>query len=481
MFRLIFSSLLLISSALFASTLEERIDRDFKLLNYPTAKWRVFDEEICDVAIIGAGMSGCALACHLQLEGVDNVQLFDQASNGKEGPWLTTARMNTLRSGKALRGPCIGIPHLTFRAFYESKYGSKRWDELGKIPTKLWGKYLQWVKTTMNLKVNSRSILKKIEPNSDHTLRLVFEDGKVLQAKKVVLATGRAGFGGREIPDFVEGLPKAVWAHTADMIDMQQIAKKRVCVIGVGASGFDAAAAALEKGASSVKMIMRRSELPKTNYFSSFSYPGFQYGFFFLSDDERVEFFTKAFELGIPAPEESIKRLEPYSHFELLASTKILGASMHNREIHLETSKGVIKADFLILATGYAVDVSKTDEIAAFADKIKLWQDQQPHLSGKIGRFPYLGRHFEFLEKVPGTSPALANIHCFNYGAFLSHGRISGDIDCIDIGLRRLSEGICIGLFLQDTCRNGEPTPSNCPGTCQSGLCSPFLNIPGLN
>ena len=228
-------------------------------------------------------------------------------------------------------------------------------------------------------------------------------------------------------------------------------------------------------------MTMRRNFLPSVNYSASFAYPGFQYGFFFLSDKERTDFFTKAFEFGIPPPEDSIKRIEPFSNFELLSATQIFNASMHNEEVQLHTSRGVLHADYLVLATGYAVNIEKVPELQRFSDKVLLWKDRQNDLSNKMGCFPYLGRHFEFLEKEPGSAPYLENIHCFNYGAFLSHGRISGDIDCIDFGLRRLSEGICIGLFLQDTCRNGEPSQNNCPGTCQNGLCSPFMKIPGLN
>ena len=41
-----------------------------------------------------------------------------------EGPWATTARMETLRSPKQLTGPALGLPALTFRAWYEAQFGT---------------------------------------------------------------------------------------------------------------------------------------------------------------------------------------------------------------------------------------------------------------------------------------------------------------------------------------------------------------------
>ena len=116
------------------------------------------------------------------------------------------------------------------------------------------------------------------------------------------------------------------------------------------------------------------------------------------------------------------------------------------------------------------MDASRLPELASFADNILLWRDVVDGISTKLGRFPYLGQHFEFVERCHGANPYLSNIYCFNYGAFLSHGRISGDIDCIDVGIKRLVEGIAIKLFLIETSLN-EQVPSNvCPGTCQVDL-----------
>jgi hypothetical protein len=75
-----------------------------------------------------------------------------------------------------------------------------------------------------------------------------------------------------------------------------------------------------------------------------------------------------------------------------------------------------------------------------------LWGDRHPDLPYKLAQFPYLGPHFEFLKKEPHSAPFLENIYCFNFGAFMSHGRISGDIDVIHSGIERLAEGIAQSL-----------------------------------
>ncbi|MBX7067533.1 MAG: hypothetical protein K1X28_09925 [Parachlamydiales bacterium] len=73
-----------------------------------------------------------------------------------------------------------------------------------------------------------------------------------------------------------------------------------------------------------------------------------------------------------------------------------------------------------------------------------------------MGRSPYLGPHFEFREKTPGNAPYLKNIHCFNFGAFLSHAHLSLDIPPISYGAERLAGGIAASFFLQDRVKHYE-------------------------
>ena len=49
-----------------------------------------------------------------------------------------------------------------------------------------------------------------------------------------------------------------------------------------------------------------------------------------------------------------------------------------------------------------------------------------------------------------GTCAALAQIHCFNHAASLSHGKLSGDIPAISEGAQRLARGIASRLFDAD-------------------------------
>lgn len=473
MLKCVLAFLFLCQFHLSASKLETKIQRDLELLNLPAPSWRQLEDDICDVAIIGGGQAGIAIAHALELEGIYNVRVFDSANEGQEGPWLTTARMRTLRSGKKLRGPAL-LPNLTFQAWCEAKYGKSTWDKVGKIPTKAWGKYLQWIRKVLGISVFNGWNLQLILPNPDESLTLVFNRDRKVVCKKIVLATGSTGFGGPEIPDFIKTIPKKFWAHTSQRMDPEFFRGKQIAVVGVGASGFDAAAVALEHGAKGVQMIMRRENLPTVSYGALFAYPGFMRGFYYLSDKERYDYLAKMLDSGIPPAQESIERLKPFGAFELLYSTTIKKIAVAGKRIQIHTNKGGNLVDFIILATGYGVDGTCQVELSPFMDKILLWKDRMPEISPKMGRFAYLGSHFEFLEKEPGTAPYLANIYCFNYGGFLSHGRICADLDGLHLGVARLVEGLCIDLFLQDTCRNGEPTPHECPGTCQSGICSPF-------
>lgn len=54
------------------------------------------------------------------------------------------------------------------------------------------------------------------------------------------------------------------------------------------------------------------------------------------------------------------------------------------------------------------------------------------------------------LNSPPPTISWLKDIHCFNYGASISIGKVSGDIPAISEGALWLARGIAASLFIRD-------------------------------
>lgn len=428
---------------------KERLAQELEYINFPEENWVAPSPNKFDVVVVGAGMAGLAISFALRRLGISRIGIYDQSIEGYEGPWATYARMPTLRSGKELVGPALDFPLLTFRAWFEASFGLDKWSQLGKIPTDQWMEYLRWFRRVLNVPIENGKILTYIQPQK-HGLSLTIGTEEVTTSK-VILATGRSGFGGSNIPSFVSQLPRKCYAHTNDSIDFPSLRDKRVGVIGGGASGFDAAAAALEMGAFQVDMILRREKLPAFNKAASITYPGFSQGYYQLDDEKRWKLLEICYRYGVPPPHESVERIINHPHFAIVRNAPIEDAKWIDERVHLKTTKGNLIYDYIILATGFHIDGSKQEELKYFIDKIQLWgnRDTIKHLSGPgwFYKSPYLGPHFQFLERNKGEAPYLKDIYCFNYAATLSHGLLSGDIPGIGVGASRIAQGIASDLF----------------------------------
>ena len=110
------------------------VRRDLAFTDYPAHPWvparHHHGRRVLDVAIIGGGQGGLATAFGLMREKITKIEVFDRAAPGQEGPWVTFARMLTLRTPKHVTGPDLGLPSLTPRAWYEAKFGRAAWATL---------------------------------------------------------------------------------------------------------------------------------------------------------------------------------------------------------------------------------------------------------------------------------------------------------------------------------------------------------------
>ncbi|MBY5414650.1 NAD(P)-binding domain-containing protein [Rhizobium leguminosarum] len=441
--------------------LEARLRQDLAWLELPAKSWvppRIVDgQAVVDVVIIGAGMAGLVASAMLKRLGVANHIVLDKAPAGSEGPWVTFARMRTLRSPKQLTGPAMGLPALTFRAYYEALHGRDAWVALDRAPRETWMDYLVWYRRVLDLPVRNGVAVDAIRPRADALLDVVCRhDGRseTMIARHVVLATGRDGLGGPFVPSIAHRIERKFWAHTADPVDFAALRGKRVGVVGAGASAMDNAATALEAGAARLDLFVRRTDLPRINKFTGIGSQGVVHGFAGLPDDWKWRFLDYAMRAQTPPPRPSVLRVSAFPQAHLHLESPIDGLQQEGDHIVVTTPKGSYPVDFLIFGTGFKVDLTNRPELAAVASHIRLWRDRFPvpadMRNDELETSPDLGDAFEFLEAEPGACPALARIHCFNFPATLSHGKLTGDIPAISEGADRLARGIVRALFVAD-------------------------------
>ena len=204
------------------AALEAELSRQFTLLNLPPKPWMPETPgpdgaAVLDVAIIGAGLCGLVAHAALAMEGIGNTRLFDRAPEGREGPWITYARMETLRTVKEAAGPALGVPALTFRAWFEAQWGAEAWDDMTLAPREMWMDYLIWYRRMTRADVLNDCDVTEILPEG-RLFRLSTSQG-TQYARRVVIATGLDALGAPQLPAVARELPRGRVYHSADMFD----------------------------------------------------------------------------------------------------------------------------------------------------------------------------------------------------------------------------------------------------------------------
>jgi FAD-dependent urate hydroxylase len=437
---------------------------DFARLNFPASNWVPAragpnGEPMLDVLVVGAGLCGQTAGFALARDGVRNVRIVDRAERGREGPWGTYARMDTLRSPKHLTGPDLGLAALTFRAWYEAQHGADGWLRLYKVATRDWLDYLLWVRDTVGLSIENNTEVRRLDPIPDGVrIELIGPTGaQSLFARKVVLAGGRDGSGAPYLPSFPSlarsnpGQFARVF-HSSDHIDFARFKGGKIGILGASASAFDNAAVALETGVAESHLFVRRAHLPQINKSKWTAFPGFFLGFRQLDDETRWQIYSYIFAQAVPPPHESVLRCDRHAGFELHFAEPWLDVVDGAAGVEVVTAKGRYFFDAVIMATGFSVDLARRRELAPFHDKIALWADRvsarEAAAHPEAARFPYLGPGFELTERTPGDLPGLSHVHAFNAGSTMSHGAVAGDIPGLAFGANRLSSAIASSLFV---------------------------------
>jgi cation diffusion facilitator CzcD-associated flavoprotein CzcO len=440
--------------------------RDLALINFPAANWVPPRQDrdgkpLLDVLVIGVGMCGQTAAFALMRDGIRNFRIVDKATPGDEGPWSTYARMQILRSPKHITSPDLGVPSLTFRAWYEAQHGEAGWQSLHKIGRIDWRDYLVWIRETVGIPVENGVTASELEPTADGVrVTLTSPAGREqITARKIVLAGGREGSGAIRTPHF-PGLEQAAEAttgrvfHSSDAIDFAALKGQRIAVLGASASAFDNAAEALEAGAAVVDLYCRRPHLPQVNKSKWASFPGMFKGFIGLDDATRFRIFGYILEEATPPPYESVLRCDAHVAFAIRFGEPWRDLIPSPSSVEVVTDRTRLTYDVAILCTGFDVDVTERPELAAVSGNILLWKDRvsaaESARHAESARFPYLGPGFELLPRDAARTPGISHLHVFNWGVTQSHAAVAGDIPGLATGAWRLSEAICRALLAAD-------------------------------
>jgi cation diffusion facilitator CzcD-associated flavoprotein CzcO len=453
---------------------------DLERINIPPPAWMLPAESatdtqpVLDVLVAGAGMCGQTAAFALRREGLTNIRVVDRALRGEEGPWGTYARMLTLRSPKQVGGPELGVPSLSFRAWYEAQHGSEGWQSLHKIGRIDWRDYLLWVRDTVGLPVENGVSLRSVSHGEGGRLLSIELEGpggrrETVRARQLVLALGRDGSGAPRWPDFPtlrrdDPLAASRVFHSADAIDFAAFEGKRIGVLGAGASAFDNAGSALEAGAAEVQLFARRPQLPQINKSKAASSHGFLRGFEGLDDPRKWRVYTYIFDEQVPPPWESVRRCDAHAAFTLRLGTPWLDVVPGEAGVTVALPDGGSERfDAVIFGTGFDVDLLDRPEIARYTPLVDTWARHVPPEEARRhpepARFPYLGTGFELRAHAPGppdAAAALSRMRLFNWGATMSHGALAGDIPGLAIGATRLAQAIARDLFVEDADRHWE-------------------------
>ena len=442
--------------------LEADVRADLARIAHPGAAWLEpktgpDGKPALDVLIIGAGQSGIAIGFGLMRSRVSNILLLDKAAEGKEGPWLTYARMPTLRSPKDYTGPDLDIPSLTYQSWHEARFGKESWQQLGLIARGHWAEYLLWVRHMVGLPVRNDCELLEIAPAAGGLLAArVRQAGAVetLYARKIVLATGQEGMGGWSIPEPLRHLPSSLVATVADDIDFEGLRGKRVAVIGAGASAFDNAATALEANAAEVHLLCRRAQIQLIQPYRWLTFRGFLRHLSDLDDAWRWRFMRKILEMREGFPQPTYDRCARHANFTLHEGAPVEAVRETGKAVELQTPHGNITADFVICGTGIDMNFAGRGELSNFASNIATWADRYQPPAGerneRLGRFPYLADDYAFTEREPGRTPWISDIHLFAIASTMSFGASGSSINAMTTAVPKLVHGLTRGLFRAD-------------------------------
>ncbi len=200
-----------------------------------------------DIAIIGAGPFGLAMAMHLLRARMDVRVFGDPMSFWRSMPMGMLLRSSTTATSIAERQGPLSLDAFRgrHRLPYEKPVTLDRFIDYGV-----------WFQQQVVPDLDRRRV--ELVQRAAGWFVLTLEDGQRCRARRVIVATGIAPFARR--PPVVEGLPPELVSHTSDHVDLSRFAGQQVLVVGGGQSALESAAL-LHEGGADVEVLVRADRI----------------------------------------------------------------------------------------------------------------------------------------------------------------------------------------------------------------------------
>jgi lysine/ornithine N-monooxygenase len=200
-----------------------------------------------DVAIIGAGPYGLAAAAHLRAAGVET-RVFGEPMVFWERSMPKGMLLRSSWDASHIADPARAYTLEAFNAAHPAPLTAP-------IPLAGFVAYGHWFQQQVVPDVDRRSVVRVTPEVGGFELQLW--DGERLQADRVIVAAGLAGFDVR--PPRFDGLPETLVSHASDHHDLSTFNGRRVTVVGGGQSALESAALLHEAGAEVEVLIRERA------------------------------------------------------------------------------------------------------------------------------------------------------------------------------------------------------------------------------
>jgi hypothetical protein len=202
--------------------------------------------EACHVAVVGAGPYGLSVTAHLRAAGIDVRTL------GRPMEFWERQMPEGMLLRSAWEATHIAHPDC---AFSLDEYEAERGARVPRpIPLSEFIEYGRWFQRATVPEVDLRRVV-QLDRVRDG-LQLTLNDGELLRARRVVVATGLSGFGWWPRP--FRNLPGELASHSSEHHELSRFAAKRIAVVGGGQSAVESAALLRERGAE-VELYVRAS------------------------------------------------------------------------------------------------------------------------------------------------------------------------------------------------------------------------------